>query len=323
MAGPAPPTSAKRPRSGQLGDEFVQRSLIYLALGLRRPGSAFGWHSHRSSNDTRYSHAPAMHHARHRHGRPGGLARAPTTTWVPPPRLYRRLVGPRPAPTCSMRTSCRRPAVPAALPAAQPPTTLARAGIQGGPLGQKKRITRLRSFVVGFARCRRTAQAFTSVSAKWDAAEGQVAGIQDQMMLCGSCLDGVTKLNWSSRTGRRPGASGGKSTYFTWYGISPAGSRDGWQASEAWAGEFHGLGGPGSGTLYKLAVKDTPLTRGASFSKSHLKARSLTPAPTRASSGSRSAPRSSNPPASSRWPTSDWKAAPRGWEGWQHRILSP
>ena len=161
----------------------------------------------------------------------------------------------------------------------------------------------------GYAKTSATAQAYTSVSAKWTPEDHVPQGRPAHPTWVG--IDGS-----SNGTVEQDGTTGwcfrGHATYFTWYEMFPAGSStvgkslkpgDKITASVNRSGTVVQAGGQGHHSL------------GSQLHKT--KTCALAPAPTRASSGSRSGPRS-RPPASSRWPTSAAGRPPR----WPARVAA-
>ena len=126
-----------------------------------------------------------------------------------------------------------------------------------------KNVTKVQSFNwSGFAKTSATAQAFTSVSAKWTQPKVK-CGIEDQMSATWVGLDGAT-----NGTVEQDGTTGwcfrGHATYFTWYEMFPAGSVTVGKSLKP--GDKITASVVRSGTSYKLAVKDATHS-GASFSK--------------------------------------------------------
>ena len=126
-----------------------------------------------------------------------------------------------------------------------------------------KNVTKVQSFNwSGFAKTSATAQAFTSVSAKWTQPKVK-CGIEDQMSATWVGLDGAT-----NGTVEQDGTTGwcfrGHATYFTWYEMFPAGSVTVGKSLKP--GDKITASVVRSGTSYKLAVKDATHSS-ASFSK--------------------------------------------------------
>jgi hypothetical protein len=126
-----------------------------------------------------------------------------------------------------------------------------------------KNVTKVQSFNwSGFAKTSTTAQAFTSVSAKWTQPKVK-CGIEDQMSATWVGLDGAT-----NGTVEQDGTTGwcfrGHATYFTWFEMFPAGSVTVGKSLKP--GDKITASVVRSGTSYKLAVKDATHS-GASFSR--------------------------------------------------------
>lgn len=126
-----------------------------------------------------------------------------------------------------------------------------------------KNVTKVQSFNwSGFAKTSATAQAFTSVSAKWTQPKVK-CGIEDQMSATWVGLDGAT-----NGTVEQDGTTGwcfrGHATYFTWFEMFPAGSVTVGRSLKP--GDKITASVVRSGTSYKLAVKDATHSS-ASFSK--------------------------------------------------------
>ena len=167
-----------------------------------------------------------------------------------------------------------------------------------------KNVTKVQSFNwSGFAKTSATAQAFTSVSAKWTQPKVK-CGIEDQMSATWVGLDGAT-----NGTVEQDGTTGwcfrGHATYFTWFEMFPAGSVTVGKSLKP--GDKITASVVRSGTSYKLAVKDATHSS-ASFSKT--KTCALATCTDESIESIQERPRS-RPPASSRWPTSAAGRPPR------------